>query len=247
MTGQQREAAQFPGAVGFTWLHVYDSAAPDGVRGGSPHVHLASAEAYITVAGHGEVHTLGPDGTETFDLRPGGVVWFEPGIIHRLVNTSGDLEIFVVMQNAGLPEAGDAVLTFPDDILTDPDAYRKAAGVLGASNEKRLVEVAARRDLAVEGFATMLDADEADRSDRYEQFLVRAVERRRDLVPEWQQLWQERPLAEAKRTGERLDEIAVGAVTALTKARVASYMPEEKPAVGMCGQLGTYLPEGWTH
>ena len=89
-------------------------------------------------------------------LVTGGVVWFEPGIIHRLVNTSGDLEIFVVMQNAGLPEAGDAVLTFPDDILGDPGAYRQAAGIAG---EDRLAEAARRRDLAVEGFAAY-QADE---------------------------------------------------------------------------------------
>ena len=62
MTPTSPEPPQYPGAVGLTWLRVYDSVAPDGVPGGSPHVHLASAEAYITVAGEGEVQTLGPDG-----------------------------------------------------------------------------------------------------------------------------------------------------------------------------------------
>ena len=32
--------------------------------------------------------------------------------LHRAVN-DGDLQVVVVMRNSGLPEAGDAVLTFP--------------------------------------------------------------------------------------------------------------------------------------
>lgn len=241
-----RETPQYPGATGLTWLTVYDSEAPDGVRGGSPHVHLASAEAYITVAGHGEVETWGPEGLQTFPLRPHGVVWFEPGVIHRLVNTSGDLEIFVVMQNAGLPEAGDAVLTFPDDVLADPEVYAAAAGLLGDSVEARLVEASERRDLAVEGYRELLGADEDGRQARYERFLERAVALRQPAVKGWRRLWEARPLAEARRTGERLDELAAGAIDALAQARVATYQPAEEPVVGMCGALGTYLPEGWS-
>jgi mannose-6-phosphate isomerase-like protein (cupin superfamily) len=236
------EPPQIPGAVGLTWLRVYDSVAPDGARGGSPHVHLASAEAYITVAGEGEVVTLGPDGLTTFPLRKGGVVWFEPGIIHRLVNTTGDLEIFVVMQNAGLPEAGDAVLTFPDAVLADPDAYREAGGLAG---EDRLAEAARRRDLAVAGFATMLDAGDDARAARYERFLARAVALRGDRVPGWRELWEKRPLAEARLTGERLDALSAGSIAALLEARAASFMPGDEAGYGMCGRLDTYLPEGW--
>lgn len=246
MAEARQEPPQFPAAVGLTWLKVYDSVAPDGTSGGSPHVHLASAEAYITVAGDGEVETFGQEGFQTFPLRPGGVVWFEPGIIHRLVNTSGDLEIFVVMQNAGLPEAGDAVLTFPDNVLADSEAYRSAAGLAGESIEARLEEATARRDLAVEGFTALLDGDNATRQARYQRFLERAVALRQDAVPEWRELWERRPLMEAQRTGTRLDEIAAGAIDALTQARVASYLPDAEPVVGMCGSLGTYLPEGWT-
>jgi mannose-6-phosphate isomerase-like protein (cupin superfamily) len=233
---------QYPGAIGLTWLRVYDTTAPDGVRGGSPHIHLASAEAYITVAGEGEVVTLGPDGLATLPLQKGGVVWFEPGIIHRLVNASGDLEIFVVMQNAGLPEAGDAVLTFPDAVLADPAAYRNAAGLAG---EDRLAEAARRRDLAVEGFAAMLAAEGEERRARYRRFLERAVALRQDRVPEWRELWEARPLAEARLTGERIDALAAGSIDPLLAARVASYRPEGEAGYGMCGRLDTYLPEGW--
>ena len=38
------------------------------------------------------------------------------------------------MQNAGLPEHGDAVLTFPPEILADPDAYARAATLPSAAS-----------------------------------------------------------------------------------------------------------------
>ena len=54
--------AALPGAVGVTHLRVYDTPAPDGVPGGSPHVHFACTEAYVTVGGRGAVQTLCADG-----------------------------------------------------------------------------------------------------------------------------------------------------------------------------------------
>jgi hypothetical protein len=38
------------------------------------------------------------------------IAWFTPGTVHRMVNGSG-LRATVLMQNSGLPEAGDAVFT----------------------------------------------------------------------------------------------------------------------------------------
>ncbi|HYF47374.1 MAG TPA: cupin domain-containing protein, partial [Acidimicrobiales bacterium] len=134
----------FPGAVGVTHLRVYDSEGPDGLRGGTPHVHSACTEAYAVAAGRGAVQTLSADGFRETPLEPGTFVWFTPGTIHRLVN-GGGLEIFVIMANAGLPEAGDMVLTFPDEVLADPDAYRAAAAP-PADDEG----VRRRKDLAID-------------------------------------------------------------------------------------------------
>ena len=106
----------FPGAIAATHLRVYDTEAPDGLAGGTPHLHTACTEAYWVVAGTGAVQTLTAGGYEEVPLEPGAFVWFTPGTIHRLVN-GGDLEILVLMQNAGLPEAGDMVITFPADVL----------------------------------------------------------------------------------------------------------------------------------
>ena len=121
-------AAAFPGATGVTVLDVYDWPAPDGLPGGSAHVHLASTEGYVVLSGAGRLQTLGERGYAETPLRPGECLWFTPGTIHRLVN-DGELRLLVVMQNAGLPEHGDAVLTFPPHVLADPAAYARAASL----------------------------------------------------------------------------------------------------------------------
>src|ERR1700756_765802 len=96
-------AAAFPGATGVTVLDVYDWPAPDGLRGGSAHVHLASTEGYVVLSGAGQLQTLARQGYTQTPLHPGDCLWFTPGTIHRLVNDGG-LRLLVVMQNGGLPE-----------------------------------------------------------------------------------------------------------------------------------------------
>ena len=122
-------ALAFPGATGVTLLDVYDWVAPDGLRGGSAHIHLASTEGYLILRGAGRLQTLGAQGFREEPLRPGDCLWFTPGTVHRLVNEDGQLQILVIMQNAGLPEAGDCVLTFPPAILADPARYAAAASL----------------------------------------------------------------------------------------------------------------------
>ena len=107
------------------------------------------------VSGAGRLQTLGPDGYAETPLRPGDCLWFTPGTIHRLVN-DGDLRLAVVMQNAGLPEHGDAVLTFPPDILADPDAYARAAS-LDVRGGSAAEAARRRRDLAIEGYLALRD------------------------------------------------------------------------------------------
>src|SRR5690242_19988572 len=107
---------QLPGAVGISRLSVYESTAPDGLVGGPPHMHLTCSEGYVVTAGEGLVQTLTTKGYEETPLSAGTVAWFPPGTIHRLVNRGG-LQLVVVVQNSGLPEAGDAVLTFPPAVL----------------------------------------------------------------------------------------------------------------------------------
>lgn len=117
----------FPGGTFVSHLRVYDWPTSDAPGGsGSPHFHTTSTEAYVVLGGRGRVETLGPEGFASHELTPGRIVWFSPGVVHRAVNDGG-LEVLVVMSNAGLPESGDAVLTFPREVLASADAYREAA------------------------------------------------------------------------------------------------------------------------
>ncbi|PWS40035.1 cupin, partial [Streptomyces sp. ZEA17I] len=117
-----------PGAVAVSHLTVYDWPAADGLRGGTPHLHLTCSEGYVVIGGTGSVQTLTTTGFRQTPLAPGALVWFTPGTIHRLVNDGG-LRVVVLMQNSGLPEAGDAVLTLPPALLTGPEVYGAAAAL----------------------------------------------------------------------------------------------------------------------
>jgi mannose-6-phosphate isomerase-like protein (cupin superfamily) len=149
-------ASTFPGATAISAVSIYDWPTSDGAAGGTPHLHTASTEAYIVLAGTGRLETLDSRGFNSTDLTPGVVLWFTPGTVHRAINTSGDLKVLVLMQNAGLPENGDAVMTFPPQHLADVESYEAAASLPSrdADGGDPAAEGAARRrrDLALEGY-----------------------------------------------------------------------------------------------
>ena len=234
------QAPAFPGATGVTVLDVYDWTAPDGLAGGSAHVHLASTEGYVVQSGQGRLQTLGVGGYAETPLRPGDCLWFTPGTIHRLVNEGG-LRLLVVMANAGLPEHGDAVLTFPPRILADPDRYAAAAALPGGE-DSALAEAARRRAaLAVEGYLELRAAVAERGPEALEGFYAAALALRGGLAADWRERWRAGALATAELTGTHLDEIG---------ARVPGHLAEaglwriEHPAAprgyGMCGRLTTY-------
>ena len=250
-------AAAFPGATAVTVLDVYDWVAPDGLPGGSAHVHLASTEGYVVASGVGRLQTLGERGYAETPLRPGDCLWFTPGTIHRLVN-EGDLRLFVVMQNAGLPEHGDAVLTFPPEILADPAAYARAAsldagpGSGGAAGhdaggsadrgEGRLAAAARRRaSLAVEGYLGLRQRVAESGPGALDDFYAAALRLAGQRADDWRDRWRAGALATAELTGEHLDEIGAGVAGHLD---AASLWRIERPAgersYGMCGRLTTY-------
>lgn len=237
------ETPPFPGAVGLSHLRVYDSIAPDGLRGGSAHLHTTCTEAYAVVAGTGSVQTLGGDGYAEVPLEPGAFVWFTPGTIHRLVN-GGGLEILVLMGNAGLPEAGDLVLSFPDEVMADPRAYAAAAVLPAdeATTEGTGAAARARRDLATVGFAALRDAVLAQGPTGLEPFHERAAALVADRVAGWREVWEDGPLAAALRTGEHLDALARGDVSHLARSSVHRLPPPtDVRRMGCCGTLGTIV------
>lgn len=239
--GKDGGAGPFPGAVAVSYLDVYDSPAPDGLHGGSPHLHTACTEGYVVVGGSGRVQTLSADGFAETPLEPMTVAWFSPGVIHRLVN-DGDLRIVVVMQNAGLPEAGDAVLTFPPDVLADPDAYRRAAALADPDHAYAAGDEAARRrrDLAVEGFLRLRDGGPAALG----AFYAAAGSLVADRVPGWREVWAAGPRAAADRTGKHLDALSTADATHLTEGRLTVRHPPTDRRHGMCGHLTVWPPAG---
>ncbi|MDQ7876346.1 cupin domain-containing protein [Microbacterium sp. QXD-8] len=233
-------APSFPGATSVTLLDVYEDAGPDGLRGGSPHMHLASTECYVVIGGRGALHTVEPTGVRETELREGSVVWFTPGTIHRAVN-HGELKVLVIMGNAGLPEAGDAVMTFPADIVADPERYAAAATLPQESVAVRAAAASLRRDLAVEGFLVIRDAAAAGDFGPLRAFHVAAAALVRERAGSWSDIVERGPVAQAAQSLDVTRAIAGGEATHLAGATVlrAAEPPAER-GFGMCGRLRAY-------
>jgi hypothetical protein len=235
-----------PGGVSVSHLRVYDWLAPDGVGlagSGSPHLHVVSSEAYVVLGGSGSVHTLGPSGFAVHPLRPGVIVSFGPGVVHRAVN-DGDLEVLVLMSNAGLPEAGDAVLTFPASVLADPAAYRSAATLPGpgASDDELAAAARRRRDLALEGYAELGDAvDRLGEAAALKPLHDAATRIVRTLVPHWQDVWTRTVYAETEATAAALEGLIRGVAPHLGRGSATAVEAAPAPRrYGMCGRLQTW-------
>ena len=245
MTAHSPSPLAFPGAVGLTHLRVYDTPASDGIVGGSPHVHLASGEAYLVTSGAGEVVTLSAAGEQRFELHQGELIWFEPGVIHRLINHDGRLEILCVMQNSGLPEAGDALLTFPDEVLVDRARYENASAISGATEGERLRAAMVRRDLAIEGFEEIRANMRSGSTAALETLFDRAAMLAKHLIPSWKRLVKAGPSQEVRATSLRLAGLTIGDPAMFVGARVMRTRPSgDHTGVGMCGRLDSYRPEG---
>jgi mannose-6-phosphate isomerase-like protein (cupin superfamily) len=233
-----QQPAPFPGGVALTRLGVYDWEAADGVCGGSPHMHTASTEAYLVLSGTGRVETIRSSGYESHDLAPNDLLWFSPGTIHRIVNT-GDLDILAIMQNGGLPEAGDAVLTFEPDVVADPQRYARTSALAATPPSGSLAQAArTRRDAAMTGYQRLKDAALAGDFDAVEQFQRDAVRLVQSRVPGWQELWSGTIAPEAARTEQWLADLAEGRFSHFKDAAVSRTAPANPERVfGMCGML----------
>jgi mannose-6-phosphate isomerase-like protein (cupin superfamily) len=234
----------FPGAVGVSHLRVYDSEAPDGLAGGTPHLHTLCTEAYVVVAGRGRVQTLTTSGFREEVLEPGALVWFTPGTIHRLVN-EGDLEILVLMQNAGLPEAGDMVITFQPEVLADPVAYAAAATLPADERTTAGSGEAARRrrDAAVAAFVDLRSAAASDGGAALARLHAAAAALVGPQLDRFEAVWRAGPDAAARVTEAQLRALAAGDARHLADASVHRLAPPpDERRMGCCGTLGTYVP-----
>ncbi|TNC26492.1 cupin domain-containing protein [Amycolatopsis alkalitolerans] len=224
-----------PGGLGLSRLRVYPWETEDGLPGGSPHMHLTGTECYAVQSGTGRLHTLTAEGLRKVPLAAGDAVWFTPGTIHRAVNT-GDLRVQIVMQNDGLPEAGDAVMTFPPEYLESPDAYASALSLGEGDPAERARR---RRDLAITGFGELV----AGGTEALERFYAAAVALVAGRLDEWEKAWRDKALAAAERTGAQIDALRRGDGSHLREATVARLAAPAESAFGMCGYLAPYPRE----
>jgi mannose-6-phosphate isomerase-like protein (cupin superfamily) len=244
-------ARLFPGGTAVSLLAVYDWSGPDGVAGGSAHVHLACTEGYVVVGGRGRLQTLGAGGYAETPLTPRTVAWFSPGVIHRLINDGG-LQILVVMQNGGLPEAGDSVLTFPPEQLADPVTYRAAAALpdsataaTATASEGDPASAAAsaaraRKDLAVAGFIQLRERVAAEGPRALDDFYAAAAALVREQLPAWRETWEAGPFAATVKTGNQIGLLARGIHDHLREGRLTVLGPRADRGYGMCGRLAAY-------
>lgn len=234
----------FPGAIGMSHLRVYDTEAPDGLAGGTPHLHTLCTEAYAVVAGAGRVQTLTAAGFSEVPLERGALVWFTPGTIHRLVNEGG-LEILVLMQNAGLPEAGDMVITFAPEVVADPEAYAAAATLPPdeQTTEGSGAAARARRDTAVVAFGDLREESQEDGGVALARFHRAAAALVRPQLERFTDVWRDGPQAAASATLAQLEAMAAGAPDHMAQASVHRLAPPAGARrMGCCGTLGTYVP-----
>ncbi len=235
-----------PGLTSMSRLRVYDTPAPDGKRGGTPHMHLLCTEMYYVLAGSGAVEMLDANGYSCVELKLNDALVFAPGTVHRLLNPSGDLEILVLMEHDGLPEGGDNIVCFEEAYLADQEAFADAMRVTS------LEAAYQRRDRGVEGFLRLKAAFEQDgESGRaaFEAFLQRALERTAPFRASWGSILKNEQVAasEAERQWVALDNSDLASLLA---ARHAVLPSPTSARLGFCGQLHRYpalfAPEGTT-
>jgi len=238
-----------PGGVGISHVRVYDWPAADGLAGGTPHLHTACTEAYLVIAGEGSVQTLSGDGFAETPLRAGTVAWFAPGTVHRLVNGDGRLELYVVMSNAGLPEAGDLVLAVAPDVLADDAAYGALATLPDDARTTDGSDEPARRrrDAAVEGFAHWrAEVERVRPAEGLAPLWAAAARRVATAAAEWSTLVESDPASDLERSRRTVERLANGATAevaaglAASGVRHTSLVPDCR-RMGCCGTLGTVV------
>jgi len=227
-----------PAGIGLSHINVYDSPGPDGLIGGGAHIHMVCSETYYTLEGAGQIELLSAQGLETVDLLPAKAVFFRPGIFHRVLNPNKNLKILSIMQNGGLPERGDFVMSFPNNILTSPTAYAKAVRVTD------LASAIVRRDLSIQGYAAIKQAFAVSKDDGLKALRAFYHAARDLMVPkvdgfEW--VLKVGAQNEVKDSLDACDFIRSGRTAYLEAARHSALYPlTEASTPGMAGELHPY-------
>ncbi|MFF8848344.1 cupin domain-containing protein [Streptomyces sp. NPDC015127] len=232
-------APQLPAGIGMSRVNVYESAGPDGLRGGTPHMHLICTEMYVGLSGQGTAEFIDSSGYHRYSLGPGDAFVFTPGTVHRLVSDDA-LTVLVVMENDWLAELGDAV--FPFAASGDDKDY---ATLACAGTE---MSVRQRRDAAVLGFNQLADSWRQGDTDtarhQLRAFYTEAARRQHAQGTHWAATVAQGTMAVA------LDALHARAAAVdeadpklLRPGRVTPLPPSPTPPAipGMCGMRRPYL------
>ncbi len=229
---------RMPGATLITRLQVYDTVAPDGQIGGTPHFHFLCSEMYFVLAGSGAVEVIDANGFKRVELAPYSAFVFSPGTIHRLINPNRDLELLVIMQNSGLPERGDNIVTFEDTILQDDEAYASAMRVTNFD------EAYVRRDRGVQGFLALKAAFD-HHPEVGKKALMRIFEqgaaRTRQQFDTWRTIISNGAVRESQGSLSFLESINTGDMDHLFHAQQALILAGDANKPGFCGRLNRYF------
>ncbi len=131
------------GGVTLALLTAHQWNGPDGVVGGTPHLHAVATETYLAVAGEGRLLVLDRDGSAEHQLSVGTAVTCAPGTLARVVN-DGELVLVLVVEHAvfGLAQP-DADVVIPGDATHEGAvaAMREVSDALAVSNVEPYVRL----------------------------------------------------------------------------------------------------------
>ena len=192
----------------------------------------------MVLAGSGAVEVIDKDGFSRVELHQHDALVFSPGTIHRLINPNRDLEILVIMQNSGLPERGDNVVTFTEKWLTTDAAYTEAMHV------ETVEDAYQRRDRGVEGFnelkAAFANSAEEGRA-RLSHFYDLARDRTAKHLSQWQERVTGGALTAAQTSLEQIKHLENSQQNYLFDNQVAHITANGEPKPGFCGHLNRYF------
>jgi hypothetical protein len=155
-----------------------------------------------------------------------------------LINPDGNLEILAIMQNSGLPERGDNVVTFPEEWLANDEAFA------GAMTVKSIEEAFRRRNRGVAGFLQIKAAFESSKEagqaalDRFYQL---AEERTAPYRAKWREIVASGAVLEAHHSLTQLDLLEAHDIRYLHNSQYSVINANEGETLGFCGHLNRYF------
>ena len=229
---------RMPGGTLLTRIKVYDEPSIDGQRSGTPHIHLVCTELYFVLSGSGAVEIIDRNGYKRVELQMNTAFLFTAGTVHRLINPNGDLEVLIIMQNSGLPECGDNIVTFPAEVLSDPSRFAAAMKASVLSDALR------RRDRGVEGFLELKSAFETSlESGRkaLDDFYTLCLQRTKSHHQEWYARVTHGAFEDAQDSLQKIIALTRGQFDHLHRTGNELMPAAECAQIGFCGELSRYF------